>query len=275
MAGVHPPLQASFVAYLERKMGTCHPKTVTGLATRLAHFGHFVGEVDPSLVSLAALDRRRHIEPYLNAVTTTVSSKNGQVITRADQARRAIAVRGFLADIADWGWEDAPARKLVFRSDIARVPRPLPRYLPVDADRRLLAALERSSFRLAADALILQRSCGLRIGELLDLELDCLHELPGDGSWLKVPLGKLATERMVPLDDETVALVDRIVATRSGRIRFRPRSSGPSRPFTSVIYARKTSRLTAFVTTPCLATSVLLRQLVEWSKRTFIAVASR
>ncbi len=55
----------------------------------------------------------------------------------------------------------------------------------------------------------------MRIGELLDLELDCVHEVPGAGSWLKVPLGKLDTERMVPIDDETLQLVDRIVAHRS------------------------------------------------------------
>jgi integrase len=216
MGAVHPPLQASFVAYLERKAATCHVKTVTALATRLAHFGRSLGEIDPDLTSLASLDRRRHIEPYLNSLTTTPNSKSGGTITRADQARRAIAVRGFLADIAEWGWDEAPGRKLVFRTDIPRAPRPLPRYLPVDADRRLSAALERSPYRLAADALLLQRSCGLRIGELLDLELDCVHELPGNGAWLKVPLGKLDTERMVPLDDETVALVDRIVAARSG-----------------------------------------------------------
>ena len=72
----------------------------------------------------------------------------------------------------------------------------------VDADRRLGEALARSEFRLAADALLLARACGLRIGELLDLELDCVHEISGNGAWLKVPLGKLDTERMVPLDDE-------------------------------------------------------------------------
>ena len=122
------------------------------------------------------------------------------------------------------GWE-APARKLVFRSDMVRLPRTLPRYLPVDADRRLSEALERSEHRLAADALLLQRACGLRIGELLDLELDCVHEIPGNGAWLKVPLGKLDTERMVPLDDETVALLDRIVATRTeGRPLAHPRT---------------------------------------------------
>ncbi|MDQ4096319.1 MAG: site-specific integrase [Actinomycetota bacterium] len=229
MAEVHPPLRAAFVAYLERKMGTCEAKTVTGVATRLAHFGRFLGEIDPDLDSLAHLDRRRHIEPYLNSLTTLVSSKNGAPITKADQARRILAVSGFLSDIAEWGWEEAPARRLVFHADVPRQPRPLPRYLPVDADRRLSEALERSPFRLAADALLLQRACGLRIGELLDLELDCVHEVWGNGAWLKVPLGKLDRERMVPLDDETVALIDRIVATRSdGRPLPHPRRGRPA-----------------------------------------------
>jgi integrase len=98
---------------------------------------------------------------------------------------------------------------------VPRLPRALPRYLPPDADRRLTRELERSPNRLRADALLLMRATGLRIGELVDLELDCVHEVPGQGAWLKVPLGKLDTERMVPLDDETVAIVDRIVANRS------------------------------------------------------------
>ena len=99
----------------------------------------------------------------------------------------------------------------------------------MDADRRLGQALEASSYRLAADALLLQRACGLRIGEMLDLELDCVHEVPGHGSWLKVPLGKLKTERMVPLDEETLALLDRIAATRSpGRPIPHPRTGRPA-----------------------------------------------
>ena len=56
--------------------------------------------------------------------------------------------------------------------------------------------------RLHADALLLIRATGHRIGELHDLELDCVHEIDGHGAWLKVPLGKLATERMIPLDEE-------------------------------------------------------------------------
>ena len=228
MADVPPALRPSFVAYLERKSATCKPKTVSGIASRLADFGRALAEIDPRLSSLAQLDRRRHLEPYLNSLTTTVSPKNGEVITRADQARRILAVSNFLAEITEC-WEEAPPRRLVFRSDVPRLPRTLPRYLPVDADRRLSQALEHSEFRLAADALLLLRACGLRIGELLDLQLDGVHEIPGNGAWLKVPLGKLDSERMVPLDDETVALIDRIVATRSdGRALPHPRAGRPA-----------------------------------------------
>jgi site-specific recombinase XerD len=127
--------------------------------------------------------------------------------------------------MAEWGWEEAPSRRLIFDRDSPRLPHPLPRYLPPDDDRLLVAALEASPNRLRADALLLLRATGMRIGELIDLELDCVHEIPGQGSWLKVPLGKLATERMVPLDDETVALIDRIVAHRSpGRPLRHPRT---------------------------------------------------
>lgn len=228
MADTSPLLRPSLVAYLERKSGTCRPKTVTGLATRLAHFGRFLAETDPKLESLAGLDRQRHIEPYLNSVAAAVSSKTGDPITPADQARRILAVANFLNDITEWGWPQAPPRRLIFASDMPRLPRPLPRYLPLDADRRLGEVLEDSEYRLAADALLLARACGLRIGELLDLELDCVHEIPGNGAWLKVPLGKLDTERMVPLDDETVALIDRIVATRSaGQPLPHPRTRRP------------------------------------------------
>jgi hypothetical protein len=46
---------------------------------------------------------------------------------------------------------------------------------------------------------------------------------------LKVPLGKLATERMVPLDDETLDVIDRIIQIRShGRPLPHPRYRRPA-----------------------------------------------
>lgn len=229
MADVSEPLREPFVAYLHRKMATCRPKTVSSLATRMAHFGRFLNHIDPDLTSLAVLDRRCHIEPFLTSLRTTANSVTGEPITVADHARRVNAVANFLSEISEWGWDQAPTHRLLFPSDVPRLPRPLPRYLPVDADRRLTEALAFSSYRLAADALLLQRGCGLRIGELLDLELDCVHEVPHQGAWLKVPLGKLQTERMVPLDDDIVTIIDRIIETRSGgRAIPHPRTGRPA-----------------------------------------------
>jgi integrase len=230
LAQVRPPIRASMIAYLERKRATCQPKTVSAVATRLTHFGVFLADVDPELESVAALDRRRHIEPYLTSLVDAVNSKTGELITVADRTRRVLALAGFLTDITDWGWPEAPPRKLVFRDDYPKLPQTLPRYLPVDVDRRLTEALtHRPDNALAAAALRLQRTCGLRIGELLDLELDCVHEIAEHGSWLKVPLGKLDSERMVPIDAEILELVDHIIDLRShGRPMPHPRYRRPA-----------------------------------------------
>ncbi|WP_328708222.1 site-specific integrase [Microbispora hainanensis] len=230
LAGVAEPIRTTMIAYLERKRATCQPKTVSGIATRLNHFGLFLARVDPELESISALNRQRHIEPYLTFLVDAVNSKTGEAITVADRSRRVIALIGFLTDITEWGWAEAPARKLVFRDDNPKLPQVLPRYLPVDADRRLAEVLrDHPGNELAACALRLQRACGLRIGELLDLELDCVHEVPGHGSWLKIPLGKLDTERMVPLDDDVLALIDHIIDLRShGRPMPHPRYRRPA-----------------------------------------------
>jgi integrase len=229
MRDATPALRSSFVAYLDRLTATHSRGTVTGTATRLNHFAAHLAAVDPGLTSLAELDRRRHIETYLTATAEAMNSRTGAPIQASERRGRVLAVHCLLNDIAEWGWPEAPQRRLVFRSDIPKLPRALPRYLTPDLDRRLTQALHTWPERLPADALLLQRATGLRIGELVDLELDSVHEIPGQGAWLKVPLGKLNTERMVPLDEETVALIDRIVAHRSpGRPLPHPRTTRPT-----------------------------------------------
>jgi integrase len=218
-------LRPTFVAYLDRLTATHSRGTVTGAASRLNHFAAHLAAVDSQLASLADLDRRRHVETYLTATAEALNSRTGAPIAISERRGRVLAISCLLNDITEWGWPEAPERKLVFRSDIPKIPRALPRYLTPDLDRRLTWALEDWPDRLSADALLLQRATGLRIGELVDLEMDCVHEIHGQGAWLKVPLGKLQTERMVPLDEETVALIDRIVAHRSaGRPLPHPRT---------------------------------------------------
>ncbi len=233
-SGVPDPLRTLLLDYCRQAGATRAPSTMKAIAGHLAGFGRFLAAYDPPVSDLSLLDRRSHIEPWLTALagarhddgrTMSVGHRRGQILT----------VRQFLADTAEWGWPNAPTRPLIFSRDIPRSPQPLPRYLPPDADRRLLAALGQLSTagtgalaRLHADALLLARATGVRIGELRDLELDCVHQIKDHGAWLKVPLGKLGTERMVPLDEETVTLIDRIVARRTpGRPLPHPRTGRP------------------------------------------------
>jgi integrase len=226
--GVPTAVADSLVAYLECASGTRTRSTVLGIACRLGHFAKFLTEVDPTFTSLAVLDRQRHIEPYLAAVAAARHPRTDAALSVSERRSRILTVGQLIDDINEWGWAQAPGRKLVFARDVPRLARPLPRYLPPDADRQLSAALHASPNRLRADALLLLRATGMRIGELVDLELDCVHEIPAAGAWLKVPLGKLDTERMVPIDEETLELVDRIVAHRSpGRPLPHPRTGKP------------------------------------------------
>jgi site-specific recombinase XerD len=223
--GVSPQVRRPMVAYLERLQGTHARSSVQGIASELAHFGRFLARHDPGLASLAALGRQRHIEPYLTQVAAAVNHRTGQPIAASTARARIQSAGGFLDAMAEWGWPEAPARRLIFPRDSPKLPHPLPRYLPPDQERVLLAALEASPNRLRADALLLLRATGMRIGELADLELDCVHEVPGSGAWLKIPLGKLLTERMVPIDEETLKLIDRITVHRSpGRPLRHPRT---------------------------------------------------
>ena len=228
LAEVPDPMKSLLIGYLERKAVTCKPSTISGLTTRLAAFATFVTRIDATLTP-DRLERCAHIEAWMSSLPQITSPATRRPLTTAEQARRILAVSNFLTDITEWGWPTAPARKLMFRSDVPRLAQPLPRFLPPDADRRLQQALEDNPDRLAADALLLQRACGLRIGELLDLELDTVIDLPGAGSWLKVPLGKLETERMVPIDADILTLLDRITTTRTpGRPIPHPRTGKPA-----------------------------------------------
>ena len=79
--------------------------------------------------------------------------------------------------------------------------------------------------------MLLIRHTGMRIGECADLSSDCLRST-GPNQWaIHVPLGKLKTERMVPIDAPACELVQRLRFFRSldplpadGRLLARPGS---------------------------------------------------
>lgn len=102
-----------------------------------------------------------------------------------------------------------------------------------------MAAVDRLDDVAARCGIRILRGTGMRLGELLDLELDCLVDFAGHGSWVRVPLGKLATERTVPVDNQTLDAFDTWTARR-GRQRAlpHPRTGRPA-DFLFVIGGRR------------------------------------
>jgi hypothetical protein len=184
------------LAYLQAKQAVMKPSSIRNLASHLAAFGEFLTERYPDLSRLSDL-RREHIEAY-GVFVPTRRWRGQRACARRIGAHSVIAelvaLRGFLDDIAAWGWADVPPRRLMFASDIPRPPRELPRALAPDVDAALMAAVIGLGDPFARTGLTVLRGAGLRIGELLDLELGCVLDYgPAAGTWLRVPLGKLGS----------------------------------------------------------------------------------
>lgn len=153
---------------------------------------------------------RAVLAPWLQALHTSG-------LHRVSRCHILIDVRAYLRWLSEQrGMRTAPD-ELIRRADLPKLPQYLPRPLTTDADRELQRRLA-ASHEPGASALLVMRRTGLRIGELRSLAFHCLRA-DQQRALLKVPLGKLNTERLVPLDADTVELIRHL--QRSGP---RPRS---------------------------------------------------
>ncbi|MBM3746493.1 MAG: hypothetical protein FJW34_11905 [Acidobacteria bacterium] len=120
-------------------------------------------------------------------------------------------LRRLLDDLAAQGHPIRPG--LIRLEDFPPQTHYLPRPLNPDEDQKLQEELRRTD-DLPANALLLTRATGMRIGECMDLPLDCLRQVAPDQWAFHVPLGKLHTERLVPADPEIRRIVARILELR-------------------------------------------------------------
>ena len=98
---------------------------------------------------------------------------------------------------------------MIRRQDIPRRPHRLARPLIAEQDQLLQQEFVKRN-DLGGNAFLLMRHTGMRIGECADLSFDCLHST-GPNQWaILVPLGKLKTERMVPVDALVVPIIQRL-----------------------------------------------------------------
>jgi site-specific recombinase XerD len=206
--------------YLAAMAPTMRPDTVACYRCALSSLLRYLRQAHPDIRSFDALTRTPHVTGWLRAMA--VHEPPYSVDTRR---RYIYDVRLFFERICDWRWKEAPPPDLIKAKDFPKANRHLPRPLAPDVDLALRQTLARDG-DLVAKCLLLARSTGLRIGELQRLERDCLLRSPDGHVALRVPLGKLHQERVVPIDDPTAKLVEEIRTLSPERPPFRDPKSG-------------------------------------------------
>jgi site-specific recombinase XerD len=245
-AGVpQPEIRQVALRYLTLVATTLRPSTLMLRADSLIVFAEYLAVAHPEVRRLQQLTRA-HLEGFL--IYNHRRPWRGRVArdkpVAASVSKRAVVdLRSFFDDLAVWGWAERPGARLLYPGDIPRLDRPLPRALTPDHDRDLMAAVDALKDPFARYGLTILRGTGMRLGELLDLELDCLLDFAGHGSWLKIPLGKFDTERTVPLNETTLAALDGWTTQRSTqRALPNPRNGQP----TDFLFVQRGRRLSAY-----------------------------
>jgi site-specific recombinase XerD len=209
-----PPVALDFLRSLEP---TLKPSTCAGYRSQLQLFHEWLDDGHLRLRRLT----RPHMEAWLQALNDAGHSASHRL-------RSVFGVRRYLT----WLWERhellRDVDELLRPSDLPKLPSYLPRPLPPDLDAELQRRLRRSLHPLWR-GLLLMRHTGLRIGELRRLEYNCVRTDSLGNRFLKVPLGKLDNERLVPLTDFTAQLIQhlQLLGIRSRPYLLEGRKGGP------------------------------------------------
>jgi site-specific recombinase XerD len=202
------PLAPAFVSAVNSFCAALSSETARHYRGTVRNFLTYLGAHHPQVRQLDQLRRDPHIlawMAHLRAQTPPLST--------ASYINLLIALRSLLCDLA-WTEQCAELAHLIQRVDLPRTPQRLPRPLSVEQDQLLQQEFRRRN-DLGGNVFLLLRHTGMRIGECIDLSHDCLRSI-APGQWaIHVPLGKLQTERMVPVDGFVCELVQRLRFFRS------------------------------------------------------------
>lgn len=132
-------------------------------------------------------------------------------LSKKTRMERIINVRRLIRDLETYS--DPPRADLFAPGDYPVPDRYLPKPLSPEDDQRLQRRL-RARATLRSKALLILRATGMRIGECRMLAVDSLRNLGQDQWAVRVPLGKLHTERWVPVDGDTRRIFSAILEQR-------------------------------------------------------------
>jgi len=202
-----PTLEQLFEGPIQILATTLQPPTVKQYRACVRSFLAYLHTRFPHLRKLSQLRRDPHLLGWFRFLC-----QHHPPLCNSVREERLVQLRRILRDLADQGHPLPP--DLIRREDFPPRDQYLPRPLPLEEDQRLQQQL-RLTDTLESNTLRLLRATGIRIGECIALPLDCLQSVNPQQVALHVPLGKLHSERLVPVDEETQRVVARMVELRA------------------------------------------------------------
>jgi len=211
-----PQLVATMRRYLVQLTTFLSPRSVEVADTTLRQLARWLTTATD--ITLVARIERHHVEDYKVWLAGQPGQK-GKLLAKNTQRHRLRTIRIFLERLIEWEWPDAPGRNPILHGDIPHRTEPIPKFLTDQQAAAFLAAARAhpvARYRLVAQ--VLART-GLRASELCDLAADSVTRIGSDSYWLRVPVGKLRNDRMIPLHAEVVDLFADWTATNAEYIR--------------------------------------------------------
>jgi len=204
-------LDRIFDEQLETLAVALRQSTIGYYRSAVNRFLRYLHAAYPKLRAASQLRRDPHILGWLRSLGQETPS-----LTNRSRRACLMCVRRLLDDLISNGQPFAEG--LILRQDFPPPDLYLPKPLSPENDRLLDRQLCQTD-DLHSNALLLLRATGMRIGECLRLQTDCLRQLSPhpdrDDQWaLHVPLGKLHCERWVPADVRIRQIVGRILTLR-------------------------------------------------------------
>ena len=161
--------------------------------------------------------RRRHIEAYKLYLAGRGSARGG-ALTKTSMAEHIGGLRTCFERLTEWGGDDVASAVLVFDGDLPLRDAPLPRFLDDGAFTKLLQATRADPDPFVRLTVEFLARTGLRKGEFLDLTIDSVVQI-GAAYWLHVPVGKLRSDRYIPLHPQLKELLDAWLVQRPAGLR--------------------------------------------------------
>jgi integrase len=215
-ASVPVRLAETLQGYVEQMRVMLRPNSMPHIERTLREFALWLREGAPEVKAVRDL-RRAHIERYKRHVAQKPNRRGGRLSKRR-LAGELSTLRLCVGRLAECDSEDALARTLMFPGDVPKLDDPLPRFIDDGAAKKLIGAARATDDPFARLAVALLARTGLRRGEFLDLKVDSVVQI-GAAYWLHVPLGKLRTDRYIPLHPQLKELLDAWVAHRPANLR--------------------------------------------------------